>query len=247
MPLRAESSRHQGKLSLKRSITNIRGRLHKASMPNLHKVSTPAAQRQDEIPTVPRIPDTYARQISPPVIFEPVAPAQMPSTPEKSSHYLRKREVSQGVDESSKWSATTFLRSLAGGSPKYASRGSSSSLSSAASSTSPLNTPMNSPHAVCTMYSKKMDIPLPLDEPVPLLLPAAVDLNRELPPTPSTTIRSSNAANDLSLPRSSHIPGNSPSFTQYCGTKQPNAPPQRRLRRVPPPSLPINQLRTSPA
>lgn len=247
MPLRAESPRHQGRLSLKRSITNIRGRLHKASIPNLHKGSTPAAQRQDEIPAVPRIPDTYVRQTSPPVIFEPVAHTQVPSTPEKSSHYLRRREVSQGVDESSKWSATTFLRSLAGGSPKYVSRGSSSSLSSAASSTSPLHTPVNSPRAACTMYSKKMDLPLPLDEPEPLLLPATVDLNRELPPTPSTTIRPSNAANDLLLPRSSHIPDNSPSFSRYYGTKQPNAPPQRRLRRVPPPSLPINQLRTSPA
>ena len=188
---------------LRRSVSNLRERLRKASVPNLRRQAA-------EAPEVPPIPDVFSRgpppppaaPVSPPVL-PPSAPLPGVRTPERSPHYVRRRHMSPSSPDErvqSPWSFAAMIRRLSGDDVQMETYNSKNSLFSSDSTSS---------------------------------TPTSVPSVEYLPQSPVAALR------NLSPPaKAAPTPAAAPACVRASPpTEQPRT---TRLRRVPPPALPLD-------
>ncbi|WFD34419.1 hypothetical protein MCUN1_001260 [Malassezia cuniculi] len=163
---KADAPHTGGLVRLKRSMNNLRERMRKTSLPNLHRP-------REQVPDVPKVPDIFSSNastsprpcVSPPVIHTTSMPT-FEQTPSKSSHYLRSRNVStSSADKSPTRGFTTVLRRFSGDDSETHRSSISSTASSAASSTSVTPTSARVPLPVQTPAHSQKKLPsLPVYE-----------------------------------------------------------------------------------
>lgn len=199
---------------LRRSVTNLRERLRKASAPNLRRQAT-------DVPVVPPVPDVFSRAPPPPPPQPPAAPVSPPvlppsaplpdmRTPERSPHYVRRRHMPPPPPPSpddrtqSPWSFTAMIRRLSGDDVQSDTYNSKNSLFSSDSTSS---------------------------------APTSAPSVEYLAESPAAALRTLAPPAKAAAP----APATPPAATPACARASPSAeqPRTTRLRRVPPPVLPL--------